>query len=695
VAFEWGPLKVVAKATNQSSLFREAVKEYNSFSEHIAIHKGRVTQVKILKDLHSRTKLACVGVISHDMSLANHWISPRADTGLPKVLPSLSKLVGGDKWAKRLACSLTSQVESMRLPPSHDIRTITDPSTARPQELALWSLWCEDYSKRHWKQRYPDPDKDIKYHTSTSAGPNGGASLVSSIYDALLLMESQHREQFYSWCSTFQRDDLIKMLMSTSKSVSELRFRFKHLNKIILRKSPLHLAKLLYLPDKAGKTRIVYCLSWWIQEILHPIHHGLYKLLYTIKQDGTKSHSEAAAIVKQWTAEGRKLWSIDLTAATDRFPKELQVAVMKGILGSEKASAWSQIMAIKPWSEFHESYIEYRVGQPMGAKTSWAIFALTHHTVLRLLCLHWKTPENPYVIIGDDIVIANDNVAKSYIGLLDDLGVPYSKGKTIFPKEGDQPSAEFAKRIFSGGVELSPLTSSLVDRVWKYKDFPVFLSVLEELKVKWESEYCVDKQYLHISPPASQLFDSLPSEWRNCLTVSICKDTPVIADNSGNNMSVPSDWKTYGNPWVGHNDLVYYTALGEVVTGRVQKYVDQLTEINSYKVPLQGLPGDAPVGRILLHIDGSPLKTVVSRVEEVTKRVYRAISEGDVNLQMIMDLGLDLSYMVSLIRYGRSWESHKRLLERRNKSTINLWMDVLEVCKHPFGKQEEIDWSDW
>lgn len=128
---------------------------------------------------------------------------------------------------------------------------------------------------------------------------------------------------------------------------------------------------------------------------------------------------------------------------------ELQLARVRGLLGAEKAERWGQIMGINPWSAPHGKYVEYRVGQPMGAKTSWAVFALTHHTILRLLCRFHRVSRECYVIIGDDIVIANEKVANSYMALLNDFGVPYSKDKTISPynvRSDDLSVAEFAKR---------------------------------------------------------------------------------------------------------------------------------------------------------------------------------------------------------------------------------------------------------
>lgn len=72
----------------------------------------------------------------------------------------------------------------------------------------------------------------------------------------------------------------------------------------------------------------------------------LYQILYTIPEDGTKSHRKAADIVKQWTLEGRKLWSVDLSNATDRFPMDLQVNVVAGIRGKEYREVWRHIMLI-------------------------------------------------------------------------------------------------------------------------------------------------------------------------------------------------------------------------------------------------------------------------------------------------------------------------------------------------------------
>jgi hypothetical protein len=59
-----------------------------------------------------------------------------------------------------------------------------------------------------------------------------------------------------------------------------------------------------------------------------------------------------------------------------------------------------------------------------------------------------------YVILGDDLVIADSNVAESYKGLLLELGMDYSAAKTHVSKD----SFEFAKRWFIQRQEVTPFS---------------------------------------------------------------------------------------------------------------------------------------------------------------------------------------------------------------------------------------------
>jgi hypothetical protein len=67
-----------------------------------------------------------------------------------------------------------------------------------------------------------------------------------------------------------------------------------------------------------------------------------------------------------------------------------------------------------------------------------------------------------YLILGDDIVIKGEKLANSYMGLLEDLEISFNKEDSyVWTKTNT--TAEFAKRIFRNGIDLSPLPSRLLE----------------------------------------------------------------------------------------------------------------------------------------------------------------------------------------------------------------------------------------
>lgn len=72
-----------------------------------------------------------------------------------------------------------------------------------------------------------------------------------------------------------------------------------------------------------------------------------------------------------------------------------------------------------------------------------------------------------YLVLGDDVVIFNNEVADKYEELMNGIGVEISKHKCV-ESNSSHLSLEFASRIFLNGVELSPLPIGLIlakDRV--------------------------------------------------------------------------------------------------------------------------------------------------------------------------------------------------------------------------------------
>jgi hypothetical protein len=79
----------------------------------------------------------------------------------------------------------------------------------------------------------------------------------------------------------------------------------------------------------------------------------------------------------------------------------------------------------------------------MGSYSSWIAFTLSHHLVVHYSAhLCGLSNFNQYIILGDDIVIKHDAVAKKYIEIIGKLGVELSLAKTHMSFD----TYEFAKR---------------------------------------------------------------------------------------------------------------------------------------------------------------------------------------------------------------------------------------------------------
>lgn len=68
-----------------------------------------------------------------------------------------------------------------------------------------------------------------------------------------------------------------------------------------------------------------------------------------------------------------------MSAATDRIPVILQAELLSHVLGRELAMAWMRLLTFRPYKAGILKSVFYAVGQPMGALSSWAALAITHH----------------------------------------------------------------------------------------------------------------------------------------------------------------------------------------------------------------------------------------------------------------------------------------------------------------------------
>jgi len=174
------------------------------------------------------------------------------------------------------------------------------------------------------------------------------------------------------------------------------------------------------------------------------------KILLGIPADCTFNQG----LVKRALAFPGPYHSYDLSNATDRMPLQLQINVVASIIGKDRAVAWGRLLSGTGFTSTGQTeLIKYECGQPMGAYSSWPAMALTHHYIVQLAALRsgHKSYFDGYVLLGDDIMIANSAVAESYTRILKHYDMPYSAAKTHISAY----AFEFAKRWFMHGVEVT------------------------------------------------------------------------------------------------------------------------------------------------------------------------------------------------------------------------------------------------
>jgi len=204
--------------------------------------------------------------------------------------------------------------------------------------------------------------------------------------------------------------------------------------------------KLSALEDKEGKTRVIGIFDYWSQTVLKPLHDSLMGGLKRIRNDCTFNQGSFRSNLP---SEG-PYFSIDLKDATDRFPISLQKRILSIATSKDYAETWSSIMVNEEF-DFQGKKLSYGQGQPMGAFSSFPMFALSHHVVLRIAGKRAGKPNyKNYSLLGDDVVLTNHDVVKQYKQILSNLKVSISIHKSY---EGNL--IEFAKRYIYNGNEVS------------------------------------------------------------------------------------------------------------------------------------------------------------------------------------------------------------------------------------------------
>lgn len=123
----------------------------------------------------------------------------------------------------------------------------------------------------------------------------------------------------------------LKSTETVTKEVDEIR------EKVVA--FPSDLGRLAVVRNTSGKSRVVGMTNYWIQITLYPIHKAIFSFIGTLSTDGTfDQHKPLIALINSQKDSGRRFYSFDLSAATDRLPVALQEQVLACFSNSRLAS---------------------------------------------------------------------------------------------------------------------------------------------------------------------------------------------------------------------------------------------------------------------------------------------------------------------------------------------------------------------
>jgi hypothetical protein len=299
-----------------------------------------------------------------------------------------------------------------------------------------------------------------KLHISTKNGPNGPC-LPTAPIDLHEVDKRGMLDGFTDWAKFTNNTELLKVIEYYKESepiISNLSLRQPQISKVSEK------------IEVGGKVRLFALLDYVTQSSFKGLHDYLFKILRAIPEDSTFDHSVAARKARAYTVsrDNLHIHSVDLSTATDRLPVPLQAEIVGQIVSdTDKGKLWQSLMTDRDFF-YSGQNVRYAIGQPMGALSSWAMLAITHHIIVRLCFKYNRTKyRGKYLIIGDDVVIIGDKESQTYNYIMSKvLCVPISKVKGYSqdlisnknPLNSDDTvtsTVEIAKRVFYNGVEIT------------------------------------------------------------------------------------------------------------------------------------------------------------------------------------------------------------------------------------------------
>lgn len=225
-----------------------------------------------------------------------------------------------------------------------------------------------------------------------------------------------------------------------------------------------------FIQEKGGKLRAVANPYRVHQASLSKLGNALFDFLRTsCPWDCTFDQTRGVQRVVENLKKGTIVHTIDLSDATNQFPLTVQYDTIKRLLTSPTMTFKGPADGYTPNEEIMQTLnlfldvsrakwnvprrpdlkdfgqpfkISWKKGQPLGLYPSFAVFAVVHGLLIRSIELDLGL-DNCFVVLGDDVAIFDQELARHYRNHLRKLGCPISEIKSLT----SNVVSEFAGRI--------------------------------------------------------------------------------------------------------------------------------------------------------------------------------------------------------------------------------------------------------
>lgn len=503
-----------------------------------------------------------------DMTPLGCRISRTKSRKLPTIIPALhrAKLRSGDKFLYTFWLTLFSVYRVIEIPGIIKLRTIWSPSTMQPDILVEFQTFVRKVFVPLLMETLPDEpivgalwegagdfvkslrSKPFIISKSSPVVPSDIGTKVSilstspsGVVHAAYLWTIDPLYPFLkNWCQLTGNTWVINRMEAWTKGYSP-EYRV-HADRVGT------LGKLSAKDEPAGKVRIFAIVDPWTQWLMKPLHEALFSLLGKLPMDGTHDQMRPLDLLKE-TMGSKPLFSFDLSAATDRLPLLIQKVLLAPFLTGWGAELWGIILTGRPYtipgnterSSLHPSELPpwdkedvgtqpglsvhgpiaiwYQCGQPMGALSSWAMLAFTHHALIQFSayqCGQCNDGRNwfvDYAVLGDDVVIANQEVAAKYVETMARLGVSIGLHKSLISRVG--LAMEFAKKFILQKVNVS--AHSILEASVARHNLSAWLEYVRSHKMTLAEGLALLGYGYRVRGGLSKRLMSLPSRLRNYL----------------------------------------------------------------------------------------------------------------------------------------------------------------------------------